>query len=307
MSLGVVVGRFQVSRPHAGHMALVSHALLNHDRVVIVLGSHPMPVTKRDPLSVEQRAQMLYGYWPEVQVTYVRDQWDDAVWSANLDHALLGLLPSDGEVVIYGARDHSLDCYTGAHKVEILSLNFSLASGTTDRLHIQAHPRGTEDFRAGVIWAAAQSFPTSYQTVDIAAFSFVGSIGTSLLLGRKYGEPMWRLPGGFSDPESSSLEADAQRELLEETGLSVDQADLTYVFSTRIQDWRYAKLPHCIKTALFIVHTNSGVATSAGDDLEEVLWFPVSDIQARISEIVMPLHRGLVQTACRHVLQEEFE
>lgn len=304
MSLGVVVGRFQVSRPHAGHMALVSHALLNHDRVVVVLGSHPMPVTKRDPLSVEQRVQMLYDYWPQVDVTYVRDQWDDAVWSANLDHALLGVLPADGEVVIYGARDHSLDCYTGAHKVEILSLNFSLASGTTDRLHIQAHPRGTEDFRAGVIWASAQSFPTAYQTVDIAVFD--DGRHRSLLLGKKPGEPLWRLPGGFSDPASESLEADAQRELLEETGLSVDQADFHYLLSTQIKDWRYSKLPHCIKTALFVVSNQfSSQQAAAGDDLAEVVWIPARAVLDAAHAEIMPLHVNLVTAACRHILQED--
>lgn len=308
MSLGVVIGRFQVSRPHAGHMALVSHALLNHDSVVIVLGSHPMPVTKRDPLSVEQRVRMIYDYWPQVQITYVRDQWDDAVWSMNLDLSLQNHYrhhdngdPAE-DVVIYGARDHSLDCYSGRHNVVILPLNFSLASGTTDRLHIQANPRGTEDFRAGVIWASAQSFPTAYQTVDIAAFD--NDPYRSILLGRKSGEDRWRLPGGFSDPNSDSLEDDAQRELLEETGLSVDQVDLRYVLSTRIQDWRYSKLPHCIKTALFVVRDDFGAdSATASDDLADVIWLPSEQVLADTKRLVMPQHINLVTAACRYINQ----
>ena len=75
-----------------------------------------------------------------------------------------------------------------------------------------------EQYRAGIVAAQANRFATAYQCVDLAIVDDVGRI----LMGRKPNETKWRFIGGFSDPNSPSLEADARREAAEETGVEVD-------------------------------------------------------------------------------------
>jgi bifunctional NMN adenylyltransferase/nudix hydrolase len=121
-------------------------------------------------------------------------------------------------------------------------------------------------------------------TVDIAVLD-----GDVVLMGRKKDEKLWRLPGGFVDPDDKSLDEAAQRELKEETGLYCAP---TYLASLKIEDDRF-KGKFCIMTTLFTYEWPGGKEPVAGDDLVEVGWMPLSSI---LVSSTVPAHKPLIKT-----------
>lgn len=112
-----------------------------------------------------------------------------------------------------------------------------------------------------------------------------------ILLGRKPNEKLFRLPGGFAEIGSDSYEEDAIREVKEETNLEV--LGLCYVGSTLVDDWRYRNQRDKIKTLLFAVPNWRGVL-KAGDDLEEIQWFPWNVLEDKDITNVVPNHIKLL-------------
>src|SRR5690606_25736909 len=104
-------------------------------------------------------------------------------------------------------------------------------SGTEIRKRIANKYTQTPSFRAGAIAASLDRYPTCYPTVDVA---IIDASRGMLLLGKKDGEQSLRFIGGFADPKSSSYEVDARREVMEETGIEVN--DTKYIGSTIIND-----------------------------------------------------------------------
>ena len=97
-----------------------------------------------------------------------------------------------------------------------------------------------------------------------------------VLLIRRGNEPFrgcWALPGGFMEMDET-IEHCAVRELQEETGLQVAEADLRLigVYSTPGRDPRGRTV-----TAAYLVRLVSG-EPKAGDDAAEVLWWPLADL-----------------------------
>ena len=97
-----------------------------------------------------------------------------------------------------------------------------------------------------------------------------------VLLIRRGNEPFrgcWALPGGFMEMEET-IEHCAVRELQEETGLQVAEADLHLIgiYSTPGRDPRGRTV-----TAAYLVRLVSG-EPKAGDDAAEVRWWPLADL-----------------------------
>jgi bifunctional NMN adenylyltransferase/nudix hydrolase len=118
-------------------------------------------------------------------------------------------------------------------------------------------------------------FPVSYQTVDVA---IINNDKNEILLVKKPNENKYRFCGGFSDPNSESLEQDARREVKEETGVEIGEPK--YIGSTLISDWRYNR--GCeqdrIKTALFVADYVYGNPQGA-DDVEAAKWFKLNTLK----------------------------
>jgi bifunctional NMN adenylyltransferase/nudix hydrolase len=283
--VGVIIGRFQVHELHDAHRDLIEYVCSKHEKVIVFLGISPLMNSATNPLDFQARQKMIQEAFPDVIVAYVEDMADDDVWSAKLDKQVRALVHANQTVILYGGRDSFLPHYTGEFPTQEL-MQETFRSGAAVRKQIaRSNARASADFRAGVIWASQSRFPTAYTTVDIA---IVNEDGTKILLGRKPNEKLFRLIGGFADPKTESFEADAKREVMEETGLDV--GDLRYIGSKRVDDWRYANEPDGIKTMLFTAKYLHG-RPAPGDDIEEVQWFSFPDL--RDNQIV-PSHRPLM-------------
>ena len=275
---GVVVGRFQVPELHDGHIELFRVVTERHRRVIVFLGVHQAGnATRRNPLDFETRRRMIQAKFPEFSIHPLLDKRTDAEWSRYLDLAIRQLVPF-GDVTLYGSRDSFVPHYHGSYIPIELGLRTKM-DGTSIREMLTNTVMESYDFRAGVIYGVNNSRPRIYSTVDIAPIYYGPSASHPqpkmyILLGRKSGCPLLRFIGGFVEANSESLEDDATREVYEETGLEV--ADLRYVCSRKISDWRY---PHedQIKTILFVGRSMT-LGGKAADDIAEIVWMPLEAV-----------------------------
>ena len=277
--IGVVVARFQVAQLHETHVRLIQHVYEQHDKVLILLGLSPAKGTINNPLDFQSRKQMLLenfptGEYPNLYIGYIKDQADDKKWSEDLDDLIQKTIKNIGrKILIWGAEEAVLTKYTGENDTKVLE-PYGYISQASLRKEITEKPRSSEDFRAGVIWAAHQRYPTTFPTVDVIVYD---NKLKRVLLARKPNETSYRLVGGFADPLDTSFEVSALRELGEETGLSVGMTGLHYIGSTIIDDWRYRDEVDKIKTLLYMGVYSSGAPT-ARDDIEEVRWIELNDL-----------------------------
>lgn len=290
--IGVIVGRFQVHELHKGHRELIDSVLSRHKKVLIVIGNSNLLVTRNNPLDYQTRARMLQDAYSEITVMPIKDEPTDEGWSKNLDFKIRDVFPQ-GSVVIYGSRDSFIPHYFGKFPTVELDQSINI-SATEIRNSISMEVRSSPDFRHGVVYAAYNKFPTSYQCTDIAVLKPNISHGSQVILIRKNKDPedKWRFPGGFVDPTDKTLEQAARRELNEEVGI-LEVSGITYVGSYRVPDWRYRKEVDKIMTTLFVADYNYG-SLQAGDDADHVDWFNVSeDIFDMIVDEHKPLMEGL--------------
>ena len=96
-----------------------------------------------------------------------------------------------------------------------------------------------------------------------------------VLLIRRGNEPFrgcWALPGGFMEMEET-IEHCAVRELQEETGLQVPEAELHLIgiFSRPGRDPRGRTV-----TAAYCIQLNINCEARGGDDAAEARWFPLT-------------------------------
>ncbi len=93
-------------------------------------------------------------------------------------------------------------------------------------------------------------------------------------MARKPNETKYRFVGGFADPKSENFEADAAREVYEETNLVVR---VDYIGSAKIDDWRYRSEVDKIKTLFYVGYHDGGVAR-AQDDIAEVRFYDLDKL-----------------------------
>lgn len=282
--IGVIIGRFQVHELHGAQRDLIDHVLGKHEKVVVLLGVSPLPVSTSNPLDFESRKQMILAYAPDVTVLYVKDMPSDDIWSRKVDEMIDDIASAGQTAVLYGSRDSFIQHYTGKLPTQELMAE-KVLSGTLVRKQIaKSSTRATPDFRAGVIWASQARFPTVFTTVDVAILDHNQK---RLLLARKAHDKLYCFVGGFADPTSTSFEADAIREVREETTLEI--GDLRYLGSHQINDWRYRSEPDGIRTLFYAAAYVFG-RPEPQDDIEELRWF---DLEEDLSSKIVPYHRPL--------------
>lgn len=281
--VGVIVGRFQVHDLHDGHHDLIQSVVERHQKVVIYLGSTPgVLVTRNNPLDFQTRRVMVNTHYPDVNVLPMPDMPRDVDWSDELDRRISEVI-DPASALLYGSRDGFASAYTGKFPVVELAARRHV-TGTSIRKQVSHAVRASAEFRRGVIYAAFNRHPTMYQTVDAAVIKNRGAEDAALLLGRKKTDApgCWRFFGGFGQPHhDETLEFAASRELHEEApGIAV-HLDPIYLGSRRIHDWRYRNESDGIMTSLFLFDFFSG-STRAGDDIDEVHWFPLDTLTASV-------------------------
>lgn len=293
--VGVIVARFQVDELHEAHRALIQSVIDQHRKVLLFLGLSPVKGTKYNPLDYEARRQMVNEVFPSLNVGYIKNMPSDENWSRRLDELIEDQLTPTQTAVLYGSRDSFLPQYSGRYPTRELEQD-SWVSGTERRRLLASSSAGNSvEWRRGAIWATTNRFPTAFTTVDVALMS---ADGMKVLLAKKPGEPKHRFVGGFSTPGSESFEADAIREVTEETSLEISEPE--YVTSMPIDDWRYREERDKIKTLLFKATVLFGRPTP-GDDLKggTLDWFELSSFPE--SEM-LPTHRPLLRALRRNVL-----
>lgn len=92
-----------------------------------------------------------------------------------------------------------------------------------------------------------------------------------VLLGKRlgrYGRGKWCLPGGFIEYEEDFLAA-ASREIMEETGLKITIKSILNVVTNYLT-------PELHALVIVLLAGVSGGTPKAGDDIEELKWYPLS-------------------------------
>lgn len=283
--VGGVIGRFQTPYLHEGHIELLNIVCDDHEKVIIFLGLSPLRGSKKNPLDYQAREQMIREKFPHVIIQYIKDVMDDEVWSKNLDSQISDLIGPSQKIRLYGSRDSFIKGYKGKFPVtELVPTRIISATEIREKAYVKA--KNSEDFRIGVIHQSGNKYPTVYTTVDIAIFN---DDETKILMAKKPNEKKYRFVGGFSSPESPSFEADARREVAEETHLEI--TDPIYIGSYLIPDWRYEHEEDKIKT-LFFKSKRAFGKEEPDDDICELRWFEFGKIQN--SDIVYN-HRILLE------------
>lgn len=286
--LGVIIGRFQTSHLHPGHEHLIESVRHVSDREIILLGCTGGQATETDPLDFEVRYDMLHKQYPAAIIEPIYDCPSDVKWTHQLDRIIERLKHDNEYVTLYGARDSFISHYSGKFETEEVT-TLSDYSATQIRNSIKRPGNFAHLFREGMIYAANNRYPTSYQAIDIAILDEEGNV----LLGKKDGDEKLRFVGGFVDPVDHSLEVTACREAQEETGCIIEKA--IYIGSARIDDHRYRKSNDGIMTAFFYGFHHSGTPAAA-DDLASVEWVPLD----RVKEVIQEGHVGLAEMLADH-------
>ena len=288
--IGVIVGRFQIDKLHEGHIALLDHVTNLHNKVVVFLGVASGEHKEDQALEYATREKMIKSAYPSIITMPLPDIHDDGLWSKNLDNKLREVF-THGSVTLYGGRDSFIPHYSGRFRCEEIS-NAIEQSATARRNQIKREVRDTEDFRAGILYHAANSYPNVFPCVDAAIIK--EGENPMILVARKPNEKLYRFPGGHVDPEDSSYEAAAKREAREECG-NIELGKPEYVTSMKVDDWRYRSSKNKITTALYKMKYLWGSA-SANDDIVECKWMATSELleEGSIVKNIVPEHRELM-------------
>jgi bifunctional NMN adenylyltransferase/nudix hydrolase len=294
-SYGVVVARFQVHELHEGHLELIRAVRQRHNRVILFIGCAPIPPSVRNPLDFATRRIMIQELFPDITIAQLPDVGTDEAWSRMLDERIREIAQT-GDVTLYGGRDSFVPHYHGGFTPVELPLNVSEhISGEELRVQVGDSIIAHQHFRAGAIYATQNRYPICYPCVDVA---MVRRRDLHVLLGRKKYEKLWRFPGGHVMP-GESFERAAQRELNEETEQLTDVANLKYVGSFPVDDWRYRNETDGITTAFFTTVYVSG-PIKAADDLDEVAWQPLDFDASGIVHEHQPLWAALRRECHEH-------
>ncbi len=292
-SVGVVIGRFQVASLHAGHRYLLDYVAARHDQLLILIGATEAFPTKKNPLSYVMREAMVRTAYPHAHIAPLYDHPSNEEWSKNLDALIAKTFPA-ANAVLYGSRDSFIPYYSGGNTVvEVPKIDAQ--SGTEYRRKTSKRILRSAAFRRGVIHTQENRFPIPYPAVDIA---ILNPARQEVLLGAKVSDgDKYRFIGGFVDTTDASLEQAALREAREETSLPT-LANIRFVGSRVVDDWRYRGTGDVIMSTLFAATYVSGTPCPA-DDIAHLAWIPYDKLLA----VLQPGHQAFGEMLTEHLTE----
>lgn len=112
--------------------------------------------------------------------------------------------------------------------------------------------------------------------VDAVVFGYQESKLFILLIKQKFGpfKDWWALPGGFVKDEESLSDA-VERELLEETGITVNYLEQLFTFGDQIDRDPRGRV---ISVSYFALVNPGKFTLSASTDASDASWFPVEEL-----------------------------
>ncbi len=131
-------------------------------------------------------------------------------------------------------------------------------------------------------------------SVDAVVFGYTSEDGLSLLLIKRGIEPfkgLWALPGGLVKNDES-LEAAVERELKEETGISINYLEQLYTFGDPARDPRN----RAVSVTYYGLVSADKFTIMADTDASDVRWFNVKNLPDLAFD-----HNQIVKTAIRRL------
>lgn len=110
----VVIGRFQPF--HKGHGYIVERAREEFGEVIIGIGSKEKSRTFDNPLTLDERKDIIEGCYPDIDIFSVRDVGDDKGWMEPVEEKLSEILDGDlqDEITLVGMNDWTKRCFEKA-------------------------------------------------------------------------------------------------------------------------------------------------------------------------------------------------
>lgn len=267
-NIGGLVVRMQVDDMHTGHKDLIEHVLVNHDNVVLFLGIPEDENTKKNPLDFATRADMIRQDYPDLQVFPIRDQCDNFLWSKILDNEIVKPF-GNKSAVLYGSRDSFIPFYKGKYPTIELESTVDI-SGTEIRERAARKHRKTADFRAGVIFGIHSKKDVVYSDMEIITYNDQKQI----LMYKKPNEHGWFFFSGFTNKKDESIEKAATRVFSENAGINCSIGTPRYLFSQKMDNWRYRGGTDSILGQTFLAPYKFGFV-STSDTIVAVEWIDI--------------------------------
>ncbi|MDR1853619.1 MAG: bifunctional nicotinamide-nucleotide adenylyltransferase/Nudix hydroxylase [Azoarcus sp.] len=318
----VLIGRFQPF--HDGHAALLHAALAQAERAVVVLGSAFRARNARNPFTWQERAEMIAAsLTPEearrVLFVPIRDYYDDARWSKAVDLGVRAALAQAGvdaaRPALIGYRKDESTYYLALFPqwsfiasekqgdidaTAVRRLYFSgdaTAWATLKTLVPEAIATFLERWKTLPAYAAMReehaaidAYKKEWGSGPFVTLDAVVTAAAHVLLvrrGRTPGKGTWAVPGGFLEGRERLLQG-AIRELKEETGIAVPDADLiaalreVAVFDHPDRSQRGRIITHA---HWFDLPPQTLPAVAGDDDAAEAKWFPIAALAGMEEEM----------------------
>jgi bifunctional NMN adenylyltransferase/nudix hydrolase len=250
MKLGLVIGRFQPL--HKGHIRLISQALIDCDKVLILIGSSNKVEDFKNPFTLDERVKLLdsvFGNEPDVLVRSLKDTDTDDEWVQNVIGHAISLQEDPTQVTLY-CNPKDEDWYRENFIYPLVTVD-SLAISATQIRHAwytsstwtvqEFIPEETMDLMLSVEDERFVSLSEDYtkttamnnrktnghpfgNPVEVVTFAVIMRDWKVLvgLRGGTRGHGTWGLPGGFLEASETTMEG-ALRETKEELGLDLKQ------------------------------------------------------------------------------------
>lgn len=253
----VFVGKFQPV--HAGHVAVIKHALKLSEKLIIVIGSADKAPDIRNPFTVEDRVKLIklsvseaeaarIEFIPQVDYTYNDDRWIASIQTAVSTITLRDFKAGPNKIAIVGyEKDHTSYYLKKFPQWEFIAAEQHKELNSTDFRKLLFEERYFDDYVVNVRvldwltrWQETAEFKrlqkeyvyvrdykdswaaAPYAPTFVTVDALVRQSGHLLLVTRRHqpGSGLWALPGGFVN-QTETLEEAAIRELYEETRLDI--------------------------------------------------------------------------------------